>query len=87
MYKSIISIQNITIQNKNKEFIKYLLTEEDSIDHEILVPKKNLINVIVNTTFYFKLVIGIMDLLYSNAEKYLQQHKIRKEHFEVEYKL
>jgi len=28
-----------------------------------------------------------MDLLYLNAEKYLQQHKIHMEHSEVEYKL
>jgi len=49
--------------------------------------KNILINVLVNTNYYSKLVIGIMDLLYLNAEKYLQQHKIRMEHFEVEYKL
>jgi len=32
----------------NKEFIKYLLTEEDLIDHEILVPKMIQINVLIN---------------------------------------
>jgi len=50
----------------------------------MLVPKKILINTLVNTMI---LIDYKIDLLYLNAEKDLQQHKIHMEHFEVEYKL
>jgi len=44
---------------KNKKCIIYLLTEEDLIDHEILVPKKILIDDLVNTTILNCLYNGL----------------------------